>query len=285
MSSPCYFGIYGFEITQAIKVGPLSIGPLFDNAKKANETATNRDVFNFTAVGEYHGDSVYSDLFDLSAILTFCQQQWVQITTPLTAASAEEVMGKLPQKLDLPYRRPTQGALIISDTIDPGARRAFIELCFHKLQDKEFEKITNFRSAFFRNVESWRLQKPFVDLTYYLDFSGLEILARTGENDFTTKNVAAVLAKFLPKIGFAVTEDNLKERHLAMKTYAQLRNALFHNGNFEVTFDENGKDVTLALKDYENYLRRLVPDALLKVVGYDDAHINWNRWVNRTPFR
>lgn len=60
---------------------------------------------------------------------------------------------------------------------------------------------------------------------------------------------------------------------------------LFHNGAFERTFNENGKAITLKLSEYESYLRRLVPDLLLKVMGYDDGHINWNRWLDRQPFR
>jgi hypothetical protein len=259
--------------------------PRFTDFKEAQEKATDSKDFNLTAVGEYRGASVEGDLLDLSATLTFCQQQWVQITVPLRGDGIEQVMNALPPRLDLPYRRPTQGALIISDAFAPDARRSFVELCMSKLSDKHFGQGTNFRSAFSRSVESWRLQQSFVDLTYYLDFSALEILARTAENDFTTKNVAEVIAKFLQRHGFGVTQDNLNERHLGVQTYAHLRNALFHNGEFETTINENGHSVTLLLTKYQDYLRRLVPDVLLKVMGYDDRHIHWSRWIDRMSFQ
>ena len=85
--------------------------------------------------------------------------------------------------------------------------------------------------------------------------------------------------------GFNVAQDNIHSRHLGMNTYAHLRNALFHNGSFEKSFNENGVEITLKLIDYASYLSRLLPDQLLKVLGYDDKHINWNRWQDRMPFK
>ncbi len=124
----------------------------------------------------------------------------------------------------------------------------------------------------------------FVDVTYYYNFSSLEILSRTFTKDF--KSPVAVLAtNFLKKLGFDVSQDNADSRHLGIQTYVHLRNALFHNGNFEKSFQENGNTITLKLNDYDSYLSRLMPDVLLRVIGYDDEHINWNRWVDRQPFR
>ena len=61
-------------------------------------------------------------------------------------------------------------------------------------------------------------------------------------------------------------------------------NALFHNGAFEKPILENGREVVLELARYADYLGRLVPDVLLKVLGFDDQLINWNRWLDRQAF-
>ena len=59
---------------------------------------------------------------------------------------------------------------------------------------------------------------------------------------------------------------------------------MFHNGKFAATFNENGTEVTLRITDYEDQFRMLVPDVFLRVMGYDDDSINWNRWRDRQPF-
>jgi hypothetical protein len=278
---PCFLGIYGFEITRSIKVGPFQFHPRFSSSKEAQKMATDRDGFNLTSICECKEELNHGNHSDLSAALTFCQQQSVFVTKGVympDGTSVEQGMDWFPQQVDLPYQRPTQGALIQSDA---NARQNFLELCLARLADDQFEQRTSFRNAFFRNVESWKTQ--FIEVRYYLNFGALEILARKPESDFTS-NVASVAAKFLQKLGFTVMADTVNERHLAIRTYAHLRNALFHNGQFEKTIDENGKQVTLRLVDYEDYLCRLVPDVLLKVLGYTDSRRNWSFWVDRMRF-
>ncbi|GAH45152.1 unnamed protein product, partial [marine sediment metagenome] len=123
-----------------------------------------------------------------------------------------------------------------------------------------------------------------IDFTYYLDFSALEILSRTILDDYTS-NAAVVTSNLLNQYGFSVSQDNSHDRHLGMQTYAHLRNSLFHNGEFEKSFNENENIITLKLNDYANYLRLLVPDLLLRILGYDNDNINWNRWLDRMPFK
>ena len=69
-----------------------------------------------------------------------------------------------------------------------------------------------------------------------------------------------------------------------MQTYAHLRNALFHQGKFEKRINENVCEVVLKLTDYDDEWRRLIPDVLLKVLGFDDGLINWKRWLDRMSF-
>ncbi len=268
-----------------IQLPQLSIHPVETGYTEARDLATDTDRFNLTGVVELNAADA-DLLFDLTAALTFCQQQWVILANGIEREPGQalaQLIGGYPSRLDVPFSRPTQGAQVMSDSFEPASRRMFLEQCLARLSDHQFDHDTQFRSAFFRCVESWRLLQPFVDLTYYLDFGALEILARTAQQDFRAQ-VAPPITAFLQGLGFGVSQDNPGDRVRAVQTYVHLRNALFHNGRFEKTFNENGNDVTIQLNDYEGYLRRLVPDVLLKVMGFDDSHINWERWLDRQPF-
>ena len=283
---PYFAAIYGFELTRPIDLPGVRLHPRVSQFQEAHSLATDRNRFNLTAVAELdEGDPEF--LYDLSGAMTFCQQQWVPTTQAFEkppGASPEAVFAEVPDPLPLPHRRPTQGAVIISDCFAPAARQGFLSLCLNRLQDADFDNGTSFRAAFFRSVEAWKLLRPLIDVTYYLYFSALEILARRFTNNFAPA-VAPPIAQLLQHHGFDLVQDDSSNRYRAVQTYAHLRNALFHNGEFEKTINENGQDVTLRLTEYDDYLCRLLPDVLLKVLGYDDQHINWNRWRDRQPFQ
>lgn len=282
-----YFGIYGFEISQHTEFANFIIEPVVKNHVEANKLAVDRKIFNLTAIGKFTEKPDRQALFDLSGIMTFCQQQWVVVTNIHEFSNNfdfQDVIPKFPPTYETTNHRPTSGALILSDRLVQSGRVDFFKLCLEKLSDETFENATNFRKSFFRNVESWRMPHQMIDLTYYLNFSALEILSRTIANDFQS-SVAAVSCRLLQQHGFPVSQDNIQERHLGMQTYARLRNSLFHNGEFEVTFQENQQTVTLRLSDYYRFLSSLVPDILLKVIGYNNNKINWNRWIDRMPFQ
>lgn len=283
---PYYFAVYGYEITQRAEFGLFVLEPIVSRFRDANELALDKKKFNLTAVGEIKNGPNPEALFDLAGALTFCQQQWVVVGKAYEFPERTEIgesKSKFPAIYETTNTRPTHGALIISDAFENDARKNFLKLCIEKLTDEAFEERTNFRKAYFRNVESWRMSRQITDVTYYLDFSTLEILSRTILRDYHS-NIAGLASRLLNQYGFAVTQDNVHERHLGMQTYAHLRNALFHNGEFKKTFQENHTDVTLKLNDYADYLRCLIPDLLLKILGYNDNRINWNRWLDRMPF-
>lgn len=285
---PHYFAIYGFEITKEIEFCNFIISPKVEDFREAESLAKDTTQFNLTAVGKIKGVSSREELFDLAAALTFCQQQWVVVSNLYEFTEdtlSKQAIAKFPPVYETTNKRPSQGAVIIQDVFDNEARKNYLELCISRLRDQQFENNTNFRKAFFRNVEIWRMPTQFIDVTYYYDFSALEILARTFTQDYQANNVAKVISELLNHYGFDVAQDNIHSRHLGMQTYAHLRNALFHNGSFEKSFQENGVEITLKLIDYASYLSRLLPDVLLKVLGYDDNHINWNRWQDRMPFK
>jgi hypothetical protein len=280
-----FFGVYGFEMTRPIVTDDVLIEPTLTESTAAMRAAQDHNRFCLTGFGKLEGSSDET-LFDLAATMTFCQQQWVIVTGPFEKpadATLEGFRQTLPWTLTFSADRRGSGALIMRDVFSPESRKDFLKLCLFRLRDGAFLQSTGFREAFFRTVEALRMTRPYVDVTYYLYFSALEMMARINGSDFRS-NFPPVAASFLQKLGFDVVEDDSSRRANSATTYARLRNALFHNGKFQAQFIENGSPVVLNLLDFEDYLNRLVPDVLLKVLGFDDGYINWKRWLDRMPF-
>jgi len=182
-----------------------------------------------------------------------------------------------PKSIPISQRRRTLGPLIMNDSFMPESTRKLIHKLLKCLSDENFCKNTGFREALYRNVEIHKLFRPVMDLSYYLSFSGMEILARHWCDDFETNNVASVIAPFLTDLNFQITQEKLQE-------FANVRNALFHHGKYKVSVNINGQAKVYKLINYATDLEMLLCDTLLKVAKFDDGTINWNRWQDRQPF-
>jgi len=277
--------IYGYEITKVMEVDNFILHPITNNYEKIKKLALDKEIFNLTAIVEIKGEPNENDLLNLGGILTFIQQQWVVISGIIKLNSddtVESLFIKMPKIYETTNNRYSGDNFILDDSFDFNGRLSLIKLCLEKLNDKSFNETTNFKQAFFRNVESYRLATNFIDFSYYLDFTSLEILARTGQNDFNN-NVAKVITDFLKSIEFDVKQENPQDRRVCIQTYAHLRNALFHNGCFEKVIDKGNNlgTETLKLTDYSGNLRGLLPYVILKVIGYENNDISWNSWLSR----
>lgn len=170
--------------------------------------------------------------------------------------------------------------MIGEDTFFPDSREKFLQQVLQKLQDQSFCDKTQFKQLFFKCVEQFRQRKRFVEVSYFFLFSGLETFARTVMND--RKSGAAVpIEKLLKSYGFDVSVDRQADLVRAVSTYAHLRNALFHNGEFIAEVNYNGNLVRLRLFDYLFNFTQLTNLVVLKAIQFDDGHINWNSWVDR----
>jgi hypothetical protein len=279
------FGIYGFDFCHKAWVSGLELVPLY-GYPECRDRGEHREVLLLTGYGKLPIDLTDTDLSfwtdkiqPLADGITFCQQQPV-VVTRLIRISAGDSVEDLIQTMRLPPELPTLqesrsriGALVGGDAFFPESRRTFLEL-FLDLVAREEENLP-LTAALYRQIEIWRLSRPLIDLRHFLAFSGLEILSRVYGPHPTNQNVAVPMSGLLRQHGFNVPQKLAEE-------WAEARNEAFHHGRLEFVSQRFGKTIRLVDQLYQ--LITLLGDLSLKLLGFDDGHINWNRWRDRAPF-
>jgi len=282
MSIVC--GIYGYQITRPIDLSGLRIEPRTSSYQQAKRWAMDLDSYQLTAI--IKGVSMSDDLlFNLEAILSFVERLDVLITSPVEQTNDDPFTQFSPSIMT--HRRSSGGgcAIIGEDTFFHTSRSLFISKAFDRLQHQQLYEDAQFKILFFKYVETFRQRKSFVEVEYFLLYSGLESYARCIVNDRSNRNSSEPICKLLTGYGFDVQIERPRDLHRAVSTYTHLRNALFHNGEFTATINVNGAEVELRLFDYLSNISQLVALVILKAVEFDDGHINWNSWIDLQPFK
>lgn len=283
MSSKYACGVYGYNITREIVLPVLRIVPTDDDYIRVKGAARDLNEFRLTAIA-YLDQPNDEFLFELEAVLSFIEQLEVLVTSPVLCDESN-VTYHFPMSVAAHKRHNGGGAMLMADAFHPESRKDFIAKALDRLGDQAFCESTQFRILFFKCVETFRQRKQFLDTSYFFLFSGLESYSRAATNHPKEKNVSVPICKALTQLGFDVSQDRPDELVRAVSTYAQLRNALFHNSELETEVNINGNIVQLRVNDYIFNIRQLVSLSVLKIVEFDDGHINWNSWVDRQPFK
>lgn len=269
-------GIYGYQITRTIQIADLEILPLESEYQKATALAEDKNSCQLTAI--LKGKELPTDdfLFNLEAVLSFIEHSRVFITSPTEATENEDCF--LLFNKEIPYRRKSGGGAVIgNDTFFNNSRELFIHKAMSKLQDKDFCEKSKFNIFFFKCVEA--LRSDFLDVQYFLLFSGLETFARAIASDEKirdNRNASVPICKLLQSYGFDVSCDKPKDLKRAISSYTHIRNALFHNS--KITVEKNVTEYKLT--DYFPNFKILVSLVILKAVDFDDEFTNWNRWID-----
>lgn len=276
-------GVYGFQITRPIELQGLRIEPRTTDCQQAALWAKDLDSYQLTGV--IVADSISDErLFNLEAILSFIEHLDVLITSPVELVGNDHSSQFLPT-ITTHRRNAGGGAVLADDALFPTARGEFVSKTLERLEDTSFCERTQFKALFFKRVETFRQRKPFVEVTYFLLYSGLETYARSVMCERTSGSASEPICKLLTAYGFDVQIERPNDLKRAVSTYTHLRNALFHNSQFAATPNVNGVTVELRLFDYLFNFSQLVSLVVLKAVGFDDGHINWNSWIDMQPFR
>lgn len=279
-------GIYGYQITRPIDLPGLRIEPRTSDHQQAKLWSRDLDSYQLTAV--LKGTSISDDLlFNLEAVLSFVEHLDVLISSPEEQIN-DNPFAQFSPSITTHRRNNGGGAIIGEDTVFRTSRSLFISKALDRLQDQQFCGETQFNILFFKCVETFRQRKPFIEVSYFLLYSGLESYARSVTKDRFSTNSSTPIYKLLTDYGFDVHQElkSSVDNHKAVSTYTCLRNALFHNSEFTAMCkDEKGTSVKLELNDYLFNIWQLVALVILKAVEFDDGHINWNSWINRQPLK
>lgn len=274
-------GVYGFNITRKMEFNGIKILPRTNNIQEARTWATDLNTYHLTATLE--ASAVTLDfLFNLQAVLSFIEHLDVIITPPLDLVSQN---AKLPETIIAHKRNSGGGAKIGEDAFFPNSRVEFIKKSIDLLEDAEFCTKTQFKSLFFKKVTTFRQTNPYIEVSYFLLYSGLESFARAVTKDKKNTNSSVPIFNLLNRYGFNVAIDKPDDLARAVSTYTHLRNALFHNSELSVTVNYNGKDTELKIIDFFYNIEQLITLTIMKAVEFDDNHINWDSWIDRQPFR
>lgn len=275
-------GIYGYQITRPIDLLGLRIEPRTSDYQECKRLASDLNSYHLTAV--LKGNSISDDLlFNLEAVLSFVEHLDVLISSPEEQVN-DDVFAQIPQKITTHKRKSGGGPAIIEDSFVPTSRSTFISKAISKLQNKQYCEQSKFNILFFKYVETFRSQRSFADISYFLLYSGLESFARSVLHD-QTRGPSKPICELLTGYQFDVQIERPMDLKRAVSTYTHLRNALFHNSQLQTTVNINGATVKLKLSDYFFNLSQLIALVILKAVTFDDGHINWDSWIDRQPFK
>lgn len=279
-------GIYGYECTKFYEFYGCRIVPFYSQPTQVRKLAANQNRYHLTAFLEITDECPYelnSLIFNLEAVLSFIDHKDVIITNQLRSNETYDCLDDdFPKEVQGHFRRNGGSCVIMRDAFSENSREVFINKSLNALLSETTEVNAAFRGAFFRCIEVFRGRGSFIDVSYYLLFSGLESFCRAFLNDYESKNCATPIARVLVDYGFDVKQENLDSPYKSIMTYVHLRNALFHNGQLEKVM-KNGN--IFKLKDYFSPLCRLLPLVLIKFIEFDDGYLNWNCWLDRQPFK
>jgi hypothetical protein len=276
------FPIYGFHITKPIVLGSTVIQPRTTDHQTAETWTRDLGTYHLTAVLIIEG-ATDQFLINLEASLTFIERLDIFIGSGLPV-DGNEPFSKFEVSVKTHRRSDGGGQMIGVDTFFPASRELFIKKILQKLEDEIFCESTQFKQLFFKCIEQFRQRRQFVEVSYFLLFSGLETFARSVEHD-EESDAEIPISKLLINYGFDVSINKPKNLVRAVSTYAYLRNALFHNSKFSITKKINNVEVTFSLFDYLYNITQLTNLVVLKAVEFDDGHTNWDSWVDRQPFQ
>lgn len=277
--------IYGYECSRPFHFQGFELVPRITNQVQGKNLARDTTTYHLTAV--LVGPDVTDQIaFELEVILSFIEHLDAIVTRPKKLNGSDPFSG-FAETLPSQGRHSGGGATVVEDSLFQESRPKFIETCLSRLQDDEFCKRTKFKGLIFKKVETFRQRRPFIEIAYFLLYSGLEAHARavTGNEH---RSASLPIYELLNGYGFiARAEKPEKPEYLARSvwTYTQLRNALFHNGQHKREVHLKDGPVTLNIEEYFFHLEHLVSLVVMKAIGFDDGHINWDGWIDRYTFK
>lgn len=275
---PTVCAIYGYEFTKCFEYRSMKFLPRYSWVVDVHDVA--RDLKGYNLTGVVLMDSYDSEqVFRLETVLSFIEQLDVLISTPQDLGE-DSYFERFPPVARIAPRHDGGGAVLHQDTFFPDMRARFVTLAMSHLEDKVFCETTGWNTLFFKATIPFRQRKPYLEVSYFLLFSGLENYVRRTLKKPHENNVAALIARRLGQLGFNIYPDNLLDLKRSADSYARLRNALFHNSSFQTERRlKDGSIIRYDLRDYYAHFMLLVSLVVLKGIDFQHPRIRWDSWI------
>lgn len=304
------FAIYGFFFNKPFCFNDFCFSPIRVDLSFGEKVKLSTDTYRYNLTGYIDTPEIDSQdfIFTMQAVLTFVQQQDVIITEIFDDDIQSEYFSG--------FERIGSGAPfgMYSDL-----QQEIIEKLYFKLLDKTdlcnqknnnsslaLENNCEFSSLVYKVIEPFHMRKKFIEISYYLYFSGLEAFCKqylksyypeTKISNDVSKNFAEMLEKLEINYIHICSKDcnynlrnkiNDKEKFLklSLSTYSNLRNSLFHQNLFvaevQCSMAKNDKE-SVHITDYEYSLLRLCNAVILKYIGVNNSRLDCSKWYTRFP--
>lgn len=276
MTTVC--AIYGYEFTREFTIEGMHFLPLYTWVKEANKKARDLNRYNLTGVvvlDQYQNHQV----FCLEAVLSFIEHLDVIISDPITVRDAD-IFTAFPSIARTAKRGDGGGAVLHQDAFFHDMRSSFIKLAMDRLVDDQFCEDTGWKTLFFKTTVPFRQQPQYLDVSYFLLFSGLETYVRRTLCEPDSREVSRLISKRLRQLGFDIITYDSRDLKRSADTYARLRNSLFHNSSLETSRrTKHGTVVNYNLLDYYANFLILVSLVVVRASGFEHPNLRWDTWI------
>lgn len=304
------FAIYGFFFYKSFCFDDFCFTPIQTESSFWEKVKLSTDTYRYNLTGYIDTPEIDSQdfIFTMQAVLTFVQQQDVIITEIFDDDFQSEYFSG--------FERIGSGApfAMYSDLQQEIIEKLYFklldktDLCNQKKNNSVFELDNNceFSSLVYKVIEPFHMRKKFIEISYYLYFSGLEAFCKQYLKLYypeinVLKDISKNLSEMLEKLEINYIhitskdcnynlcnkiDDKEKFLKLSLSTYSNLRNKLFHQNLFvaEVPYSINKDDKELIhITDYEDTLLRLCNVVILKYIGIENPNLDCSKWYTRFP--
>ena len=176
------FAIYGLFFTKAFSFNNFHFTPIESKLKilERKKLISDRRYYNLSGFIDTPDINPNEFIFEMQAVLTFVQQQDVIIR--------EVFEDEIPTEYLSEFERTGSAApfAFYSDLQEEIIEKLYLklidknDLCNRKIDNSVFDSSYNceFSSLIYKVTEPFHMRKKFIELTYFLYFSGLEAFCK-----------------------------------------------------------------------------------------------------------
>lgn len=304
------YAIYGFYFDRDFSFDGIYFKPLEGlSSQERKKIANDRYQHNLTGFINTKGIVSEDFIFKMQAVLSFVQQQDVVII--------QDINKSVPEYIKYDFERTGSAPFYsYSDLIEEIVEKLYKKLlnsndpCNKKDSNDVFGKEHNceFSSLVYKVTEPFHMRKQFIELVYFLYFSGLEAFCKQYLNSYHPKlysdkapeaigNALDFLQIPYVCVYLDTSPYNLKASvkdedfiKLSITTYSELRNSLFHSNKFSADVIKSIKKINkkeyekkeVKITDYDGFLLRLCNAVILKYIDIKNTRLDCSKWCTRS---